>query len=214
MMDKITICNWNVRGLGGPTRLQRVKRWITLNKYDGAILCLQELKTSEESATFLLGMIDTGGTVVLDTNSEGKVGAALFIPREFKVTETARKGDGTFAWASIVTVNGTVKVGSVYAPNQRRERMETWRWLTELNAEEHWIVGGDWNMVELWDDARGTSTLIHGGERRAWNKFVDKFNLVDNYLCAGERKGPHYTRQARNNNCLDQSRLDRIYSSA
>lgn len=68
-------------------------------------------------------------------------------------------------------------------------------------------------MVELWDDAVGNSTLIHGTEARVWNKLVDRFNLVDNYLCAGSRFGPHYTRQAMKGERLDQSRLDHIYSS-
>lgn len=52
-------------------------------------------------------------------------------------------------------------------------------------------------MTDLYDDAIGPSALIHGYELRAWNRLVDKLNLVDNYVCAGMRLGPHFTRQAR-----------------
>lgn len=117
----------------------------------------------------------------------------MIIPKKWQVTEIGAKGDTTFVWAKILTDKGPILVGSVYAPNQRKERMELWRWMTHLNPDEQWIIGGDWNMVDLWDDAIGPCTLIHRRESRTWTKFVDKFTLVDNYLCAGERKGPHFT---------------------
>lgn len=81
-MNEINICCWNVRGIGGPTRAQRIKRWITLNHHDEAILCLQELKTTTEKTRFLLGTIDPGGTIVMDTHKEGRVGAANDYPKE------------------------------------------------------------------------------------------------------------------------------------
>lgn len=80
-----------------------------------------------------------------------------------------------------------------------------WRWMNQLDSNDKWIFFGDWNMVELWDNAIGPSTLIHGTETRMWNKLVDQFHLVDNYLCAGSRMGPLYTRHARRAERLDQS---------
>lgn len=52
-------------------------------------------------------------------------------------------------------------------------------------------------MTDLVDDAIGPNALIHGSERHAWNQLVDHLDLVDNYLCAGIRLGPFFTRQVR-----------------
>lgn len=78
--------------------------------------------------------------------------------------------------------------------------------------DEDWILYGDWNMTNLFDDVVGSSAFIHGLKMRAWNRIVDKLDLVDNYLCAYVRLGPHFTRQADKADRYDQSRLDHNYS--
>lgn len=78
---------------------------------------------------------------------------------------------------------------------------------------EQWILCGDWNMTCLFDDAKGPSAFIHSLELRAWDSLVDTLDLVDNYICAGVREGPHFTRQARKIDKYNQSTLDRSYTS-
>lgn len=68
-------------------------------------------------------------------------------------------------------------------------------------------------MVDMPDDSMGKSTFIRGAEERIWSKVVDKFDLVDAYLVASQRRGPIYTRQKHCGLRFNQSRLDRIYSS-
>lgn len=68
-------------------------------------------------------------------------------------------------------------------------------------------------MVEFLDDAVGPSTICTGSERRAWKRMSNRVDLVDNYLCAGIRRGPFYTRQQHCLDRIDQSMLDRLYSS-
>lgn len=57
-----------------------------------------------------------------------------------------------------------------------------------------WAICGDWNMVELWPelcgDSVGHSALLRGSEARAWNRLVEKWDLVDNFFCAGNKNGP------------------------
>lgn len=77
----------------------------------------------------------------------------------------------------------------------------------------NWVLCGDRNMTDLFDDVVGPSAFIHGSELRAWDALVDNLDLVDNYLCIGVRLGPYYTRHARKTDRYDQSRLDRNYSS-
>lgn len=64
-----------------------------------------------------------------------------------------------------------------------------------------------------YERAIGPSALIHGSERRAWNRLVDHLDLVDNYICAGVRKGSHFTKQAWKLDRYDQSRLNCSYNS-
>lgn len=40
-------------------------------------------------------------------------------------------------------------------------------------------------MTDLYDDTIGPSAFAHGSKMRAWNRLVDKLDLVDNYLYAG-----------------------------
>lgn len=68
-------------------------------------------------------------------------------------------------------------------------------------------------MMDLPEDTRGKSTYIRGREERIWSKIVDKFDLIDSYLVASQRKGPLFTRQKHYGLRFNQSRLDQIYSS-
>lgn len=77
----------------------------------------------------------------------------------------------------------------------------------------NWIITGDFNMVEFPDDSFSPSPLIHGIELRAWCQLIEHLDLVDNYLCATSKLGPHCTRQAKSLIRFDQARLDRSYSS-
>lgn len=121
------------------------------------------------------------------------------------------KGDGWLAWALVITSTNKLSVGSVYAPNERTRRKEMWDWIGDTLPESNLVLCGDWNMVELWDDSVGPHALIHGNDARAWNRLVDRRNLVDNFVCAGQQQGPIFTRQAKKLDRLDQSRLGRSY---
>lgn len=59
----------------------------------------------------------------------------------------------------------------------------------------------------------GPTPLLHGSERRALNRLIKFFYLIDNRLIAILKSGPHFTRQATYGDRLDQSCLDRSYNS-
>lgn len=69
------------------------------------------------------------GHYYIDTNVEGKVEVAIVLPSEQKVTEHRKKGDGSFMWVKTETNKGEIYVGSVYAPNNRRQRCNLWKWM-------------------------------------------------------------------------------------
>lgn len=111
-----------------------------------------------------------------------------------KVLAQGSRGDGTLAWCTVETEVGHVNIGSVYAPNSRVARIELWKWMSTHLHEGHWVLAGDWNMVEMFDDSVGRSAHLHGTEERSWKRLVENLDLMDQYFMVVARKGPVYTR--------------------
>jgi hypothetical protein len=110
----------------------------------------------------------------------------------------------------IQTSKGPLKIGYIYAPAERGRRCRFWQWLNSLLLEDNWVFAGDFNMLEFHDDSLGRSSVLHGSEERAWKCIVDDLDLLDLYICASERKGPLFTRQAISGMQVDGARLDWI----
>lgn len=129
--------------MGHPDRIKRLQRWLTRNKHDDEILCMQELKIKSEKAEFNLNLLIPGGTIVLDFDRDQKVGAALVIPPHLQVTRQGTKGDGSLAWATVTTATGDLNIGSIYAPNERNKRKELWEWIAGNLPKSNWVLCGD-----------------------------------------------------------------------
>lgn len=87
---------------------------------------------------------------------------------------------------------------------------------TRLHSSS-WILVGDWNMVEHFDDFAGHSARLHGSEERRWRwrwrRMLSKLDLTDQYFKIAIRKGSIFTRQMQVGPHFDQPQLDKIYSS-
>ncbi|KAL3697864.1 hypothetical protein R1sor_011940 [Riccia sorocarpa] len=127
-----------------------------------------ELKALEDNLHFNLSRMWEGGSFVVDYSLTGRGGAAVLIHPSWKVRSSGIKGDGTAAWAEVETIAGLVKIISVYAPNNERDRKTFWAWLSQKLDGENWVVAGDMNSVELPDDSDGPTAVMHGGELRLW----------------------------------------------
>lgn len=77
----------------------------------------------------------------------------------------------------------------------------------------NWIICGDLNQMERVEDSVGPSPFMHGAERRAWNRFSNKMDLLDNRLIMVLKTRPHYARHSAHGSQFDQSRIDRSYCS-
>lgn len=71
----------------------------------------------KEKALFHLGLPDCDRKILLDFDKDGRVGAALLIPKDYTMVEWSQKGDGVCVWASVLTEVGEINIGSIYAPN-------------------------------------------------------------------------------------------------
>ncbi|CAM6129539.1 unnamed protein product [Calypogeia fissa] len=175
---------------------------------------VRECKIKREKLEFQLNGILPQGQISVDYGEDGRAEAALLAPFGTNVIASGAKGDGSFAWMTISTNQGPLSIGSVYAPTGnggRAHRKELWEWMRIHLPQANWIFCGDFNMVEHPDDSVGPYALLHGNESRKWARFLDQGDLVDSYFCAGQRKGPRFTRQALRGERFDQARLDRVY---
>ncbi|KAL3688284.1 hypothetical protein R1sor_014593 [Riccia sorocarpa] len=213
MLVDLKIISWNIHGLGSVDRLRVAKRWLVKEQKEVKILALQELKALEENLHFNLGSIWENANVIVDYSLSGRGGAALVLHPMIQVIERGIKGDGTCAWAKILTEKGPINVMSLYAPNNARERRGLWIWLRENLNEENWVITRDWNSVELPDDSDGPTVVLTRGDLRVWKVMTNDFELVDAYICAAFTEGPRFTRQVYCGDRLDQARLDRCYLS-
>lgn len=123
-----------MRGLGDLNRVNRLKKWIKQSKNEDFVICLQETKIKKEKLFFHLKVIDAEVTHIIDGPIGERVGATMSIPKHFKVLDQGTKGDGSFAWATMSTGDKTLRIGLVYVPNERRDRIRLWKWMRELGS--------------------------------------------------------------------------------
>ncbi|KAL2628549.1 hypothetical protein R1flu_013235 [Riccia fluitans] len=157
------------------------------------------------------GQLAKQGSFAVDYTEEGKAGAALIFRRNWKILAEGRRGDGTAVWMKARTELGEIGFASVHGPRDRTSRARLWKWLLEICAEGVWILGGDWNSVETWEDSVGESPIQRGTEQRRWNALAAQLDLADGWTEASSHCGPHFTRQPQFGEPFDQARLDRVY---
>ncbi|KAL3690380.1 hypothetical protein R1sor_016689 [Riccia sorocarpa] len=150
-------------------------------------------------------------SIIVDYTVSGRGGAALLIPHLFPILDQGTSGSGNVVWAEVDTIIGPIKVISVHAPNTKNERTILWDRIQDIIGDGKWILVGDFNMVELYEDSKGKSALISGAEARTWKHLAERKGLVDAYLCAVTTTGGLFTRQAFCGQRYDRARLDRIY---
>ncbi|KAL3697981.1 hypothetical protein R1sor_012057 [Riccia sorocarpa] len=200
------VVSWNVFGLGGQKRMERVKKWLRTHGREVGVLCLQEMRIKEELTRRRLTELSEGSHFVVDYTTEGKAGAAVVILKQhWSILESGTKGDGSVAWAKINTEDGVVGVASVHGPRTRTERTYMWEWLKEQWDQGVWIFCGDWNSVETPEDSLGDSPIQLGGERRRWQNLITHQDLEDSWLIASCAKA-HILLGSRKSTTLEDGR--------
>lgn len=78
---------------------------------------------------------------------------------------------------------GKIGILATYAPNGDKYRARFWNELADsIDPSRNWIVLGDFNMVIALEDRRGgSSRILAGREKGAWNRFSRKFCLEDTF---------------------------------
>ncbi|KAL3683238.1 hypothetical protein R1sor_001260 [Riccia sorocarpa] len=164
---------------------------------EGALVALQELKVRNKlKLETRLRATLPNMQIFIDYTTTGRGDAALLIPNHFQVSDWGCSGVGNVVWAEIQATDGPIKIASIHTPNTKEDRMLFWDRIDSILGQGRWILAGDYNMVELHDDNKGKSALLAGAEARAWKFFSEGRGMVDAYLCAVNKSGGIYTRQA------------------
>lgn len=141
------------------------------------------------------------------------MGVVVALPTTQPILDCGHKGDKSFSWAKMVTNKGEVLVGFLYGSYQHPKRIHLWKWMESHLPLDNWMICKDLNQIKRVDDSIGPSPLMHGLERRAWNRLADKLDLLDNRLIIVQKIEPRFTRHALHGECFNQSRIDRTYCS-
>ncbi|KAL3679635.1 hypothetical protein R1sor_022591 [Riccia sorocarpa] len=212
-LQSFDLNSWNVRGLGHPRKFKRIRKWTDKLDFSRTILALQETKIGGWKLNSRLQQILPGGQFLVASSRLGRARSVLVLHPSFKVLSWGTCTKGYVVWAQLEVAGLLFGVAAVHAPNKRKHRFETWRWIAEHTRTGNWIILGDLNQVDRVRDSVGPSPRIQGKEERVWRNLVFGRDFSDCFFLAASRTGPRFTRQAMCGNRLDRSRLDRVYIS-
>ncbi|KAL3680699.1 hypothetical protein R1sor_023655 [Riccia sorocarpa] len=210
--NNIKLVSWNTRGYGRYLRRTVIRKFLRKPENRDTIILLQELKVRDKTKLEArVKAILPGAYVDIDYTPSGRGGSAIIVPNHLPMLDAGKSGTGNAVWVQVQTKIGNLNIMSIHTPNDKDVRIDFWERLYTMIQSGKWILGGDFNMVELPDDSKGKSALATGAEARSWKSLTNKYGLVDAYLCSATTTGGCFTRYAFCGQSYDQARLDRFY---
>ncbi len=198
------IATWNINGV--KARLDTAVKWLATAKPD--VVCLQETKSEDES--FPTAPFEDLGYNIAQHGQKGFNGVALFSKFPIEEVHFALAGDESdtqarFVEGVISVEGGAVRIASLYLPNGNPlgsdkfayklawiERLQAWI-AERLEAEEMFLLGGDFNIIPEPRDARfpenwAGDALYQPESRAAWRRLVN-LGLTDALRAASDAAG-------------------------
>ncbi|KAL3689313.1 hypothetical protein R1sor_015622 [Riccia sorocarpa] len=93
MSGSIKIITWNIRGLTEYSKASIIRRWVQTQTQRCLIVCLQEVKNSEERLGRQLAEIISEENVTADLTEEARGGSAVIVDKSMLILESGVKGD-------------------------------------------------------------------------------------------------------------------------
>ncbi len=203
-MTPIKIASWNVNSI--KVRAQTVADWLDGSGVD--LLCLQELKTTEDKFPFAL--FEERGYRAAVHGQKTYNGVAILSRLPLEDVMAGLPGDdeddqARYIEATVSTGTGAVRVASIYLPNGNPVPGPKYTykldWMARLEArardllalEDPFVLAGDYNIIPTADDvhdpkAWAEDALFRPESRQAFNRIV-WLGLTDAFrACHGE---PH-----------------------
>ncbi|OJT08742.1 Transposon TX1 uncharacterized 149 kDa protein [Trametes pubescens] len=215
---RIVLASLNIRGFGTENSMEGSNKWMLVNQLVRdrkiAILALQEAHLDDRRADLLNKVFERNMEVLHSpdpANSTGARGVAFAINKrvlkEYKpilrIIIPGRAILLTIQWS----VDRTLKILNVYAPNDMPANAAFWQTLKETNMGRVDIMMGDCNVVEESTD-RIPQREDPEAPRTALQALCEKLLLQDGWRSSHPlERGFTYLQES----TASQSRLDRIY---
>ena len=146
-MADLKLCCLNVRGLNNHIKRKRLFQECWKSKYN--VIMLQE--TYITSATAHLWQNEWGGRLYFNEGDSNARGVCTLVKNNLSITSQVDFVDreGRILGVKLVMADGSqVMVCNIYAPNNDNPEFfkSVMMFMENCNCE-HWIMGGDWNLI-------------------------------------------------------------------
>jgi exonuclease III len=119
--------------------------------------------------------------IAVDSNDRS-AGVAILARQDIEVVNSGSVSQGRIVWIKIKYAHSSFSIANVYAHNDAPSRTALWELMEQGLPHDHWIILGDYNMIEKVDDSTSRSPLmgptecsrIHSNKRTAIHKERDK----------------------------------------
>ncbi|MCO5606949.1 hypothetical protein L7F22_064746 [Adiantum nelumboides] len=197
------------QGFSDPAKAISIKKWLADCSKLPDILCLQELKTTDDLLKNHLRRIGSHYSWFYTNHHCGKGGAVVGIKACYSNLVKDVNKSSRDNWIGIQLAEPfNYMLVCLYASSSYSDKVATWDELAGLTAPL--VLIGDFNMVETTDDRwRNLGQVISRLEKDKWSHLCDHLNLVD----VSESTRLTWSNK-QSGSCYIAARLDRCYMTA
>lgn len=173
------ILSWNIKGVGGRRKCDKMKEFIV--KYGIENACLQKTKSKIIQLRKVLSLWPNDEVYFDFVPAEGLSGGLVSIwdNKSFKVENFETPRYWITLWGEHVKHNIKILVIDVYSPSDLIEKKELWMQLTSMleSCSYTCCVAGDFNAVR--DKVERKGCLFDSRGTKLFNRFINKNGLVE-----------------------------------
>lgn len=174
------LLSWNLRGCNSPLKKRLLKRKIDIEK--PTIVFLQETKCSSEEMDKISRRAWKGVMVAAhDAEGAARGFAILWNPNLVSISNLCTTSFSISRRFHILGSDIKGVVTNVYDPFQPSKKyafLSNLESLKEWVENDHWLIGGDFNIIQSLEEKKGGIRLISVAST-LFNTFIDEMKLVD-----------------------------------
>ena len=175
----LSICSYNVRGLGNKTKREKIFEWFKTKNF--ALCLLQETHSGEGTHSKWKDEWANDAFFCGQSNNSEGIGILMNKNLSYTIQKYNEIVSGRIQALELVINEKELTIINLYGPNNDNDNLfKTLIEYMQENNEKTFIIGGDFNTVlnESLDKKNGRAHS-HKLCRRKINDMIDSFNLID-----------------------------------